>query len=406
MKLLFRVIQLVAACLWVLSSAAATAQSQLKLERVVLLMRHGVRPPTKLQPIPVEYSPLPWPNWPVAPGLLTPHGASGIARIAAADRAWLVNAGLLPPVGCPQNGQVNALASKTPRAIATAETWVATAIPNCGIVVQHPGKDAPDLLFHLLETKPAWFDGHRAYLDALSQAPNGSIERQMELLSGDMQRMSYALACPQPCPLLTDTTVLVEQPNEPPKFHGPFDYASTAAESFLLEYVEGMPPGSVVWGRVGRSDIERMLIFNVTKFKYLNRAPYIAAASGAPLAKVILDAFNRRTGPSLTILGGHDTNIAALGGLIGLHWDVPSYLPDDVPPGSALGFELLSDARGGQFVRVFFRAQTMDELRNLAVLDPKRNQPFRQYLDIPGCGTGPTGCDVRLFSKILYSKIR
>lgn len=311
-----------------------------------------------------------------------------------------------PPSAAPKNGQVGAVASKTPRAIATAETWVATAIPNCGIVVQHPGKDAPDLQFHLLETKPAWFDGHRAYLDALAQAPNGSIEQQMAMLSADMQRMSYALACPGPCPLLTDASVLVEQAHEPPKFHGPFDYASTAAESFLLEYVEGMPGGSVAWGRVSRSDIERLLIFNVTKFKYLNRAPYIAGASGAPLAKVILTAFNSRTGPSLTILGGHDTNIAALGGLIGLHWDIPSYLPDDVPPGSALGFELLSDERGNQFVRVFFRAQTMDELRNLAFLDPARNQPFRQYLAIPGCGSGPTGCDLRLFTRLVSSRIR
>jgi fructose-1,6-bisphosphatase/inositol monophosphatase family enzyme len=35
-----------------------------------------------------------------------------------------------------------------------------------------------------------------------------------------------------------------------------------------------------------------------------------------------------------------------------------------VPPGGALGFELLSDAGGHKFVRAFFRAQTMDQLRN------------------------------------------
>ena len=401
-----RVLQLIAACFWVLSSAAATAQTQLKLERVVMLMRHGVRPPTKLQPIPVEYSPLPWPSWPVAPGLLTPHGALGIGRLAAADRVWLVSNGLLPAIGCPANGQVNAIASKTPRAIATAETWVATAIPNCGIVVQHPGQGAPDLLFHVLETKPAWFDGHRAYLDAVSQAPNGSIPLQMELLGPDFERMANVLACPQPCPLLTETSTLVEQAHEPPKFHGPFDYASTASESFMLEYVEGMPGGSVAWGRASRGDIERLLIFNVTKFRYLNRAPYIAGASGGPLAKLILTAFNNQSGPALTVLGGHDTNIAAIGGMLGLHWKVPSYLADDIPPGSALGFELLRDDRGNKFVRLFFRSQTMDEIRNLNVLDPLRNQPYRQYLDIPGCGRGPVGCDLRSFTRLFASKIR
>lgn len=406
MKPLLRLIQLIAGCALALSSAAATAQSQLKLERVVLLMRHGVRPPTKLQPIPVEYSPLPWPTWPVAPGLLTPHGAMGIARLAAADRVWLVSNGILPASGCPANGQVTALASKTPRAVATAEMWVATAIPNCGIVVQHPGKDAPDLLFHVLETKPAWFDGHRAYMEALAQAPNGSIELQMKLLAPYMQRMANVLACPQPCPLETEMSTLVEQVHEPPKFHGPFDYASTASESFLLEYDEGMPFGSVAWGRASRGDIERLLIFNVTKFKYLNRPPYIAGASGGPLAKLILNVFNSQSAPKLTILGGHDTNIAPFGGMLGLHWDVPSYLPDDIPPGSALGFELLSDDFGNKFVRIFFRAQTMDELRNLVVLDPARGQPFRQYLDIPGCGRAATGCHLRSFNRLLSSRIR
>ena len=285
MKRFLRGFRLIASCALLLSSTAALAQPQpqLKLVRVVMLMRHGVRPPTKLQPIPVEYSPLPWPNWPVGPGLLTPHGAMGIARIAAADRGWLVQEGLLPALGCPARGQVIALASKTPRAISTAQAWVATALPNCGIVVQHPGQGAPDLLFHILETKPAWFDGHRAYLDALAQAPNGSIALQMSLLAPDMQRMAYALACVQPCPLNTEETTLVEEPHDAPKFKGPFEYASTASQSFLLEYDEGMPMNAVAWGRVTRSDIARLLIFNSTKFRYLNRPSYIAKASAGPL---------------------------------------------------------------------------------------------------------------------------
>ena len=44
------------------------------------------------------------------------------------------------------------------------------------------------------------------------------------------------------------------------------------------------------------------------------------------------------------------------------------YPADAIPPGSALGFELLSDRHGRQFVRPFFRAQTMRQLRNLEPL--------------------------------------
>jgi len=406
MKLLYRVLQLVAACAWVFSSAVVSAQLPLKLERVVLLMRHGVRPPTKLQPIPVEYGPLPWPAWPVAPGLLTPHGAMGISRLAAADRIWLVSNGIVPATGCPAHGEVAALASKTPRAIETAETWVATALPNCGIVVQHPGKDQPDLLFHILETKPAWFDGHRAYQEALAQAPGGSFDRQVELLEPDMRRMANALACNQPCPLLTEKSTLDEQVHDAPKIKGPIDYASTASESFVLEYDEGMPLSSVAWGRVSRGEIERLLIFNVTKFKYVNRPPYIAGASAGPLARIVLDTFNAHSAPKLTILGGHDTNIAPMAGVLGVHWDIPSYLTDDIPPGSALGFELVSDSFKNKFVRIFFRAQTMDELRSLATLDPAKGQPFRQYVAIPGCGRPDVGCPLLAFTRIVSSRIR
>jgi 4-phytase/acid phosphatase len=407
MKRLFRAIRLIASCAGILSSTVALSQPQLKLERVVMLMRHGVRPPTKLQPIPVEYSPLPWPAWPVGPGLLTPHGAMAVERIATWDRAWLVENGILPAVGCPPSGQVTALASKTPRAYHTAEAWVATALPNCGVVVQHPTEGQPDLLFHILETKPTWFDGHRAYLDAVAQAPKGSIALQMLLLAPDMQRMSYALACADPCPLNTEESTLDEQEHDAPKFKGPFDYASTASESFLLEYDEGMPMSSVAWGRVTSGDIGRLLIFNSTKFKYLNRPPYIAKASAGPLARVILTAFNSPTASSLTILGGHDTNIAAVGGLIGLHWPAPSTIADDVPPASALGFELLTDG-SHQLVRVFFRSQTMDQIRYLTPLKGARNQPYREYLQIPGCprATAEIGCDLRIFTRIVEGKLR
>ena len=90
----------------------------------------------------------------------------------------------------------------------------------------------------------------------------------------------------------------------------------------------------------------------------------------------------------LTLLAGHDTNIADVAGFFRLHWKVMSYPADDVPPGGALGFEVIRDFRGARFVRVFFRAQTMDQLRNQEPLvvgfGPMRQYPpnsrlWRQY---------------------------
>jgi 4-phytase/acid phosphatase len=64
---------------------------------------------------------------------------------------------------------------------------------------------------------------------------------------------------------------------------------------------------------------------------------------------------------------------------------VPSYPADDIPPGSALGMELLGDGHGKEYVRVFYRAQTMDQLREQRKLTGEE-KPFRQYLPVPGCG--------------------
>lgn len=55
-------------------------------------------------------------------------------------------------------------------------------------------------------------------------------------------------------------------------------------------------------------------------------------------------------------------------GFFQVHWTVPSYAADEVPPGSAIGFELSKNAAGTQFVRAFYRAQTMDQLRELQPL--------------------------------------
>jgi 4-phytase/acid phosphatase len=65
---------------------------------------------------------------------------------------------------------------------------------------------------------------------------------------------------------------------------------------------------------------------------------------------------------------------------------VPSYPRDDPPPGGALGFEVLSDAQGRQFIRAFYRSQTMDQVRELQPLS-SANAPSYDYLQVPGCAT-------------------
>ena len=378
-----------------------------KLERVVMLMRHGIRPPTKAQPVPPAYSAEKWPSWPVDFGLLTPRGAAGVKLLGEADRSFLAGRGLFAP-GCPPPGTVVLKASGKPRAIKTAESWAAGFLPGCDApAVVHPGEDDPDPIFHGFDDNPAGFDGQRAYREAAAMEPAGGIAAEGRRYAAELALLARVLACAAPaCPLLTQESKLVANAHDRPDLEGPADVGSTASQTLLLEYLEGMPMKDVGWGRVTRPEIERLLRFHPLKFKYSNRPDYIARAAATPLADEIVRALTAPDGAKLTLLAGHDTNIADVAGFFRLHWAVPSYPADDVPPGSALGFELVKGDAGRRYVRVFYRAQTMDQLREQRPLTGKE-RPFRQYLPIPGCGNAAavTACTLPAFTRFVRARV-
>ena len=394
------------AALLLASSAACAAPAPApqaptpKLERVVMLMRHGIRPPTKAAP--KELTSDVWPDWPVDYGLLTPRGAAGVRLLAAADRQLYAARGLFG-TGCPAPGAVVIKASGKERAIKTAENWRDGFMPGCDLTVAHPGDNDPDLIFHGLDEKPDSFDGARAYREALALAPKGGIAAEDRAYAPKIDLLAKVLNCPRPaCPLLTEQSKLVASPHDRPELEGPADAGSTLSQTLLLEYLEGMPMKDVGWGRVTRAQIEQLLVFHPLKFKYSNRPSYVASITAAPIANEIVGALTAKDGLKLLLLSGHDTNIADLGAFLRVHWQVPSYPADDVPPGSALGLELLKDGKGVRYVRAFYRAQTMDQLREQRALTGTEH-PFRQYLPIPGCGDSAraTACTLSQFLRFV-----
>ncbi len=382
---------------------AAAKAPVLKLERVVMLMRHGIRPPTKAQPVSKNYSSEVWPSWPVDYGLLTPRGAAGVKLLGEGDRAYYQSRGLIGS-GCPAPGAVMLTASGKQRAIKTAESWRDGFMPGCAGEVAHPTENGPDPIFHGLDDEPAAFDGARAFREAKALAPKGGVAADVATYRSDLVLLAKVLNCKQPCGLLTEPSTLVALAHDRPELNGPVDVGSTASQTFLLEYLEGMPMSQVGWGRITRPDIERLLRFHPLKFKYSNRPDYVARAAAAPLISAMLDAMTK-PGVKIALFGGHDTNVADIGGFLRVHWKVPSYPADDVPPGSAIGFEVLKDQAGTRYVRAFYRAQTMDQLREQRSLTG-REGPYRQYLPIPGCGNSlaATACTLANFSTMVKTR--
>ena len=93
----------------------------------------------------------------------------------------------------------------------------------------------------------------------------------------------------------------------------------------------------------------------------------------------------------MIVLVGHDTNLANIGGMLGLHWRLPTYLPDETPPAGAMAFELLREtASGHYFVRLAYYAQTLDQMRRATRLG-LANPPDRAAIAFPGCADARQG---------------
>ncbi len=389
---------------------AAPTVPEPRLERVVMLMRHGVRPPTKPMVTPPGVAAQAWPAWSVAWGELTPHGYDAVRLLGAWDRRHWADQGLLSAEGCPAAGQVHLAASSKSRTQATARALAEGLAPGCPLEVEFPATPADDAEFHPLDAGAVPIDPDLALAAQMALTPTGGLQAEMARQATLLKRLSAVLGCctvescaeqtlPAGCDLSQWPQTLTRNEEDRADLAPPLGLASTVAQTFLLEYLEGKPMDEVGWGRVSRDDIEAFLSFHTLKFYYEGRAPYVAARAASPLARRMLTALE--SGPALTVLAGHDTNIADLGGMLDLHWQVPGYPADNPPPGGAVGFELWRDGAGQGTVRAFYRAQTMDQVRDLRPMIGAEQAAF-EYIAIPGCAAP---CRLEDFDRLVRSRL-
>jgi 4-phytase/acid phosphatase len=380
----------------VAAAPAAMAAPPLVMQSAVLLMRHGVRPPTHEPALSPAIAPDAWPTWPVAPGDLTPHGAAAVRRLAAYDRIWLAAAGLLPATGCP--AAVTIYADVDQRTVATGQAYADAFAPGCGLKVEHAA-GARDPLFSALDTPDSTFDS-KAAKAAMLQAASGNLDAVMESNLSLFQKMQAALAPDQTAFLKLPSKISAKQSGALPKLSGPLAEGASAAEDFLLEYLEGMPLSQVAWGRVSATEIQTLLALHPLAYTITARPAPIADRAAAPLAARILASLT--SGQKFTVLVGHDTNQAQLGGMLNLHWQAAGYPADDPPPDGGLLFTLWRDpATAKQYVTVSYQSQSMDQIRSLRVLSSS-DPPSVEPLAIPGCGNSVavTACALGSFQTL------
>src|SRR5438270_12837737 len=129
-----------------ISGCALTAwAADSELRYVVILSRHGVRSPTAKPEDLNRYSAEPWPDWGVAPGMLTPHGRDLIKIVAAWDRSYLAQESLLSAAGCGEAKYVFAWSDSDTRSRESATAFLDGLVPGCGASAQArpPGETDP-----------------------------------------------------------------------------------------------------------------------------------------------------------------------------------------------------------------------------------------------------------------------
>lgn len=380
----------------VATHATAPVTGDLQLQRVVMLMRHGVRPPTKATVTPPGYASEPWPAWQVPPGHLTTHGYKGAVLLGGFDRQMLVERGLLAAAACPARGEVVIWADTDQRTRETGRGIAQGLLPGCAIEVGHSNGDRDDPLFAAVELGAVPYDPALAKAAVMARAGT-NLDSALLPLKKAFTRLDAILDCCAP-PLcaasgLPSGCALGDIPSawEPlrpasrVKFVGPLTIGGTAGQTLLLEYVDGTPMPDVGWGRASAADIALMSAIHAAEFDLLARPPYIADRAATPIMQRVLDNFAATDAPRLTVLVGHDTNVANVGGMLDLHWHAPGYAADDPAVNGALGWELLGNAAGEKFVRVFYQAQSTQQLRDLQPLDLD-HPPYFNYLPQPLCG--------------------
>ncbi|MFD1034448.1 histidine-type phosphatase [Sphingomonas hankookensis] len=365
------------------------AAAQDKVERVVMLMRHGVRAPI------VGEAPLDtktdgqWPTWPVAPEYLTPHGARAITQLARHDRRWLDSK------GCPAPGTVRIHTNTPERTIATGRAYADALAPGCNLPVEHNPEGQTDPLFEPLRAGATAFDANKAV--AAIAAWTGGVNALTARHAATIRELDRVLGCglPAGCSTPGPATLKPSADGRGVDFTGPIRATSGTAQVILLQYAEGMPMRDVGFGRADAAAIRRLGALHAALFDVFTRSPYMVAHQAGPVGDHMLRTLTAATGPRLEVLVGHDTNVTALAAALGVDLDAPGFARNDAAPGGALVLTRRRDTRG-PYVSLSYRVQPLDAIRSGAATVVDRP------IAIPGCAKR---CPLDRFDKLLRAKL-
>jgi 4-phytase / acid phosphatase len=333
--------------------------------------------------------------------------------------------GLIEEAICPPPGAVVIWADADKRTVFAAQSALKGVYPRCGTAVVKYQTDVSrlDPLFHPPRSASCPMDaaGDRAAVLARIGGDFSSVLREY----ASQLKTVQAVLCPPglsssggACGLAAEAPAIVAAADGGVAMKGPIAIAAMASEIFLLESAEGMPADQVAWGRLqGDAALQDVLKTHRLYLDLMEKTRPIARQKGSNiLAQIVTSLQDGHKFPGALpvaqpvrfgVLIGRDTNIANVAGLLNLGWNLPGYQANEVPPGSALAFELLRDVGTGQrYVRLAYFAQTPEQMRQATRLD-LNHLPGMTAVDLPACSAQArnNACPVERFVEIARAAI-
>ncbi len=395
------------------NAQAQTVPEGYQLQQVLMMSRHNLRAPLANNGSVLEQStPNKWPEWDVPGGQLTTKGGMLEVYMGHYMREWLAEQGMVKSGECPPPYTVYAYANSLQRTVATAQFFITGAFPGCDIPVHHQEKmGTMDPTFNPVITDDSAAFSEQAVAAMEKELSKLQLTDSYQLLEKIVNyKDSPACKEKQQCSLVDGKNTFSAKYQQEPGVSGPLKVGNSLVDAFTLQYYEGFPMDQVAWGEI-KSD-QQWKVLSKLKNGYqdsLFTSPEVARNVAKPLVSYIDKALvtDRTSAPKITVLVGHDSNIASL--LTALDFK-PYQLHDQnerTPIGGKIVFQRWHDSKANRdLMKIEYVYQSAEQLRNADALTLQAPAQ-RVTLELSGCPIDANGfCPMDKFDSVLNEAVK